>query len=51
MSDRSEWIFKRDWEEIKKRMDELEKRVYWLEEYKKKQLEKEIKNLYKNKDC
>lgn len=50
MKDRSEWVFQRDWEEMKKRMNELEKRVYWLEDYKKKQCEKETQNLYKTKN-
>ena len=50
MSDRSEWIFKRNWEKINKRIAILEKKVYLLEDYKKKQCEKETVNLLKNKE-
>ena len=43
------WRFNLEWNEIKKRMDQLERRVYWLEDYKKKQEEKATQDYYRNK--
>ena len=44
------WEFNIQWSEMKKRMDRLEKKVYWLEDYKRKQDEKEIQNLFKKRN-
>ena len=43
------WVFNIQWNEMKKRMDTLERKVHWLEDYKRKQDEKEIQNLYKKR--
>ena len=32
------WHFNYVWEKMQKRVDELEKQVYWLEDWKKKQI-------------
>jgi hypothetical protein len=29
-----EWHFNRDWEKMKKRVDDLERKIYWLERFK-----------------
>ena len=42
------WRFDREWEEMKKRVDKLERDVYWLDRYKKDQEEKEYRKKYKN---
>ena len=42
------WRFNRDWEEMKKRVDKLEKDVYWLDRFKRDQEEKERQREYKN---
>jgi hypothetical protein len=42
------WHFAREWEEMKKRVERLERKVYWLEQYKKQQEEEIYKNDYKN---
>jgi hypothetical protein len=44
------WRFDVEWKQMKARMDKLEKEVYWLEDYKKKQEEKEIQNLHKKRN-
>jgi len=40
------WTFNVQWIQMKKRMNELEKKVYWLEDYKRKQEEREAQRLY-----
>ena len=42
------WRFNRDWEEIKKRVDKLEKDVFWLDRFKRDQEEKERQRENKN---
>lgn len=43
------WTFNVHWTEMKKRMDRLERKVHSLEDYKRKQEEKETQRFYKNK--
>jgi chromosome segregation ATPase len=43
------WRFDLEWSEIKKRVDQLEKKVRQLEDYKKKQEEKQTQDYYRNK--
>ena len=42
------WHFDLEWKEMKKRVDRLERKVYWLERYKKQQEEEKYKNDIKN---
>ena len=46
-----QWHFERELEKLKKKIDALEKKVYWLEEWKKNCKEKELQQYYKNKDA
>ena len=45
----NKWTFDREWNEMKKRVDQLEKKVRQLEDYKKKQEEKQTQDYYRNK--
>ena len=49
-----QWHFNRNWEEMKKRVDKLERDVYWLnkfmKEYECKKRVEEAKNDYDNKN-
>ena len=45
------WTFNREFEQMKKKINALERKVYWLEEWKKKHLEKETQEYYKNKNA
>lgn len=46
-----QWHFERELEKLKKKVDELERKVHWLEEWKKNCKEKELQQYYKNKNA
>ena len=46
-----QWNFEREWEKLKKKVDYLERKVYWLEKWKGEMKEKELQQYYKNKDA
>jgi hypothetical protein len=43
------WTFNREWNLMKKRVDDLERKVYWLERWKSEMKEKQIQQEYKDK--
>ena len=43
------WRFDYEYKKLKKKVDSLERKIYWLEDYKKKQQEKEYRD--KHKKC
>ena len=43
------WKFDYEWNKMKERLESLEKRLYWLEDYRKKQEEKQVQGHYRNK--
>lgn len=47
----NKWMFNREFEQMKMKIDALERKVYWLEEWKKNREEKEVQQYYKNKNA
>ena len=45
------WTFNREFSMMKKKIDALERKVYWLEEWKRSCKEKEVQQYYKNKNA